>query len=131
MTQYPPPPDQPTGPRPLSQSDERTWAIFAHVGPLLLLAMSVGTLGFLAPLVIWLVLRDRSAFVADQAKEALNFQITLLIVTVVGWVLTTVLIGWLVLVAAWVAGLVLAIIAAVTVNRYEAYRYPVSLRLVK
>jgi uncharacterized protein len=131
MTQYPPPPDQPSASRPLSQSDERTWAIFAHIGPLILMALSIGTLGFLAPLVIWLVLRDRSAFVADQAKEALNFQITLLIVVVIGWVLTIVLVGWLVLAAAWIAGLVLAIIAAITVNRYELYRYPLTLRLVK
>ncbi|GAA1983179.1 DUF4870 domain-containing protein [Isoptericola halotolerans] len=130
MTQVPPP-DQPYGPRPLSRSDERTWAILAHIGPLVLLALSAGTVGFLAPLVIWLVLRDRSAFVADQAKEALNFQITLLLVSLVGWLLTNVLIGWLVLLAAWITALALAIVAAVTVNRDEAYRYPVALRLVR
>lgn len=131
MTHTPPPPEQPYGPRPLSQSDERTWAILAHIGPLLVAAVTGGTLGLLAPLIIWLVLRDRSAFVADQAKEALNFQITLLIVVVVGWITVMILVGWLILVAAWIIGLVLAIIAAITVNRYEAYRYPITLRLVK
>lgn len=131
MTQTPPPPDQPYGPRPLSQSDERTWAIFAHIGPLIVAALSAGTLGFLAPLIIWLLLRDRSAFVADQAKEALNFQITLLIAIIIGWVTVAILVGWLILVAAWILGLVLAIIAAITVNRYELYRYPIILRLVK
>ncbi|MDO8151066.1 DUF4870 domain-containing protein [Isoptericola sp. b408] len=85
----------------------------------------------MAPLIIWLALRDRSAFVADQAKEALNFQITLLIGQVVGWLTVWLLVGWLVLAAVWVIGIVFAIIAAVTVNRYEAYRYPVNLRVVR
>ncbi|WP_402469268.1 DUF4870 domain-containing protein [Isoptericola aurantiacus] len=129
MTQTPPPPGD--APRPLAQSDERTWAIFAHIGPLLVGIISAGWLGFVAPLVIWLVLRDRSAFVADQAKEALNFQITLLIGTAIGWLTVGLLVGWLVLAAVWVVGIVLAIIAAITVNRYEAYRYPLTLRLVK
>ncbi|MDO8145353.1 MULTISPECIES: DUF4870 domain-containing protein [Isoptericola] len=131
MTQTPPPTGPPPGPRPLSQPDERTWAIMAHIGPLLIGIVTAGSLGFVAPLIIWLALRDRSAFVADQAKEALNFQITLLIGQVVGWLTVWLLVGWLVLAAVWVIGIVFAIIAAVTVNRYEAYRYPVNLRVVR
>ncbi|PFG43641.1 hypothetical protein ATJ88_2347 [Isoptericola jiangsuensis] len=141
MTQNTPVPAP--APRPLSRSDERLWAIFAHVGPLVLAALSVGLLGVLAPLVIWLVLRDRSAYVAEQAKEALNFQIGVLLATVVGLFLRNVLghvpligwlfgaTGWVLLTVVWLGALVLAILAAVAVNRFEHYRYPLSLRLVR
>jgi uncharacterized Tic20 family protein len=143
-TEQPHPPlERHGGARPLSPSDERTWAILAHVSPLVLAAITVGTLGFIAPLVIWLVLRERSTFVDDQAKEALNFQITVAIVGVVGMVLRTIfgwipLLGglvsgivWVVLTVVWIATIVLAVIAAITAARHEAYRYPFTLRLVK
>ncbi|GAA4729447.1 DUF4870 domain-containing protein [Isoptericola chiayiensis] len=133
MTQTPPPPGAGgfEGPRPLSRSDERTWAIFAHLGPLLVGVLTVGWLAFVAPLVIWLVLRDRSTYVANQAKEALNFQLTLLIGTVIGYLLTWILVGFLILGVVWVFGIVFAIIAALAVNRYEDFEYPLTLRLVK
>ena len=141
MTQNSPVPAP--APRPLSRSDERIWAIFAHVGPLILAALSVGLLGALAPLVIWIALRDRSAYVADQAKEALNFQIGVLFASVVGLVLRNVLggipligwlfstAGWIVLAVVWIGTLILAIIAAMAASRFELYRYPFNLRLVR
>ena len=92
--------------------------------------LSLGLLGFLTPLLIWLFLRDRSAYVGDQAKESLNFQITLLIGYVVGWITVILLIGWLILLAVWVLSIVFGILAAVAVNRHEAYRYPLNIRLI-
>lgn len=102
----------------------------AHLGPPVLSLLSLGVLGFLTPLVVWLVFRDRSGFVGDQAKESLNFQITLLIAYVVGWVLLIVIVGGLILLAAWVVSIVFGILAAVAVNRHEAYRYPVNIRFI-
>ncbi|WP_418276523.1 DUF4870 domain-containing protein [Isoptericola jiangsuensis] len=145
MTQapHPVPPGDHRDTRPLSTSDERLWAILAHLGPLVVAAVTVGTLGFLAPLVIWLVLRDRSALVADQAKEALNFQITVAVVSVALWALGL-FFGWIpflgglvtglvtaVGILVWIVTVVLAVIAAVTVGRNDLYRYPFTLRLVK
>lgn len=126
---YPPPP--PPGPAPLSPQDERTWSIVAHLGPPVLALVSLGTLGFLTPLVVWLVFRDRSRFVDQQAKESLNFQITLLIAYVVGWLLVWVLVGFVILFAAWVCSIVFGVLAAVAVNRYEPYRYPINIRFIK
>src|SRR5450830_579668 len=63
------PPSAPAG-APLTPEQERQWASFAHLG---------GILGFLPSLIIWLVFKDRGRFTAVEAKEALNFQITLLI----------------------------------------------------
>ncbi|MGF0117262.1 DUF4870 domain-containing protein [Promicromonospora sp. Marseille-Q5078] len=92
--------------------------------------MSLGLLGFLTPLLVWLFLRDRSAYVADQAKESLNFQITLLIGYVIGWITIFVVIGFVILPAIWIASIVFGIIAAVAVNRHEPYRYPINIRIV-
>ena len=129
---YPPPPyggqpgygQPPYGaPVPLSPSDERLWATLAHLGPILV--------GFLAPLVIWLVLRDRSRFVDDQGKEALNFQIFLTIVYVVGGITTVILVGFVILLAAWVMALVFGIQGAIVASRGEHYRYPFTWRIIR
>ena len=85
---------------------------------------------FLVPLTIWLVFRGRGAYLEHQAKEALNFQITLVLAYVVGWVLFFVGIGVIIVIAAWLGGIVLAILAAVAASEGEPYRYPVNLRLV-
>lgn len=107
---------------PMRPDEEKMWAIAAHLGPLLL--------GFVAPLVVWLVFRERSAFLDRQGKEALNFQLTLLIGYVISLVLVFVLIGFLLLFAVWIAGLVFMIMATVKVSSLADYRYPVTIRFV-
>ncbi len=119
----PPPPQQPTAPQPMSQSDERLWAMLSHLGVILF--------GFVPPLVIWLVFRERSAFVNDQAKEALNFSILITIAYVVGSILAVILIGFLIWAAAGLAALILCIMAGIAANRGEMYRYPFNWRIVK
>lgn len=110
-------------PAPMSDSDQRLWATLAHIGPLVL--------GFIAPLVIWLVYRERGQYVADQAKEALNFQIMVAIAATISSALTVVLIGFVLLPIVLIVALVLMIMAAMAANKGAAYRYPFSLRLVK
>lgn len=119
----PPPPQQPYAPQPMSQSDERLWATLSHAGIILF--------GFLPPLIIWLVFRERSAFVNDQAKEALNFSIVVTIAYIVGSILTVVLIGILIIIAVGIGALILCIMAAIAANRGETYRYPFNWRIVK
>ena len=127
---YPPPPPYPAAHPPLSPSDERMWAIVAHIGPLVLTVLTAGTLFFLVPLVIWLVYRDRSAYVSHQAKESLNFQLTLLLAYVIGFVTIFVLVGFLILAVAFVLAIVFGIQAALAASRHEAYRYPMSIRFI-
>lgn len=118
--------DQPPGyspPVPLSPSDERLWATLIHVGGILV--------GFIAPLVGYLVLKDRSPFVRDNARNALNFQITVVIGYLIGSLLIAVLIGLLVLPVVWVVSIVFSIVAAVASNRGEVYRYPLTIPIVK
>jgi uncharacterized Tic20 family protein len=85
----------------------------------------------IAPLVIWLIKKDTMPFVDDQAKESLNFQITITIAAIVGAVLTLVCIGYFLLIAVWIVGLIFAILAAVKANEGVRYRYPLTLRLIK
>jgi uncharacterized protein len=112
-----------TGPL-MNDSDQRMWATLAHISGLLF--------GFLGPLVIYLVTKERGRFVRSQSLEALNFQITLAIAVVVGVVLgiATLGIGFLLLPLVGVAALVLMILASIAANRGEEYRYPFTLRLV-
>ena len=110
---------------PLRPEDERTWAVLVHLLPLL-------SLGFLAPLVVWLVFRGRGPFLEHHAKESLNFQLTVLIAVAVGTLLSLVTFGVLAIVhvVAGVVWVVLEILAAVAASRWEWYRYPLTLRLV-
>ena len=114
---------QPAGATAMSESDERMWAMLGHLGGIVL--------GFIAPLVVWLVYRERSAYLDDQGKEALNFQIAVAIGYVVGVVLSVIVIGVFVLLAVWVGSIIFSIMAGIAANRGERYRYPVTLRLIK
>lgn len=129
----PPPPGGPTPPpaggpgygaatQEMSPPDQRLWATLIHIGGILF--------GFLPPLIGYLVLKDRGAFIRAHSATALNFQITLLIAYVVGWVLAFVLIGFLILFAAWVAAIVFGIIAAMKANQGQPYVYPIAIKFV-
>ncbi|MCL2467004.1 MAG: DUF4870 domain-containing protein [Micrococcales bacterium] len=113
---------QPAGP-PLSPSDQRLWAMLAHLGGIILY--------FLSGLIVWLVYKDRDQFVGDQAKEALNFQLTLLIGYLISIPLMFVAIGFVTYPLIAIVGLVFSIIGGLAANKGEAYRYPFALRLVK
>jgi uncharacterized protein len=117
--------------RPLSPGEKRTWAMLTHLSALVGIVVGVGSIGWLGPLIILLVLRDRSAFVADHARTTLNFQITMLIANVVAAVLWLVLVGILLTAAIAVLVVVLSIIAAVAASRGERYEYPLSIRFLR
>lgn len=102
--------------------EEKLWAIGAHLGPLLL--------GFVAPLVVWLVFKDRSAFLDRQGKEALNFQLSYLIYFIVAMFTIVLLIGFLLVPIVMVAWVVFMVIATVKSSNFEDYRYPLIIRMV-
>jgi uncharacterized Tic20 family protein len=114
----------PSGPvaRPLRPDEEKMWAIGAHLGPLVL--------GLIAPLVVWLVFKDRSAFLDRTGKEALNMQISYLIYGLVAGFSIILLVGIILLPLVMLAWLVLMIVATVKVANFEDYRYPLIFRLV-
>jgi uncharacterized protein len=97
---------------------------------LAMLAQLLGLIGFLGPLIIYLVNGDKDPFVKHHAAESLNFQLTVLIGYLVSGVLMIVLIGFITFLVIWVAAIALTIIAAMAANRGEWYRYPISIRMV-
>lgn len=111
----------------LSPSDQRMWAMFAHLSGL---AWLLGGWAIVPALVIFLVFKDRGIYVREQAAEALNFQITVLLAMIVSGILVLILVGFLLLIVVGIAAIVFAIIAGVAANKGENYRYPFNIRLV-
>lgn len=130
-----PPPPPPPAPYPgqhpgqpmLSPADERTWSCAAHWSALV--ASLVG-LSFLGPLIVMLTKGNESATVRAHAVESLNFQLSILIYTIVSAVMILVLIGILLLLAVMIAWLVLTIMATIKVSNGETFRYPMTIRMV-
>lgn len=89
-------------------------------------------LSFVVPLIIWLINKDKTdkGFLNDQAKEALNFQITIAIAFFISSVLTVILIGLLLLPLVWIVNLIFCILAGMKANEGVSYRYPFALRLI-
>ncbi len=109
---------------------ERTWGMLAHLSALA--GLVVPLIGIaLGPLVVWLAKRDESEFVAAHAKEALNFNISVLLGAIACMLLMLVFIGLLLGTALFIAWLVMTLVAAIKASEGHAYRYPLSLRLVK
>ncbi|GAB3344820.1 DUF4870 domain-containing protein [Marilutibacter aestuarii] len=122
-----PPPYQAAPEPPASDapgSDDRNIAMLTHLSGLLF--------SIVMPLVVWLINKDNpgKAYLNAQAKEALNFQITVLIAFVVSFILTFVLIGALLMPLVGLANLILCIVAAVKTANGEDFRYPFTLRLI-
>jgi uncharacterized Tic20 family protein len=117
---------------PLTPAEDNQWASFAHLG---------GIIGLLPSLIIWLVFKARGTFTNVEAKEALNFQIAVLIGQVaiffINSILTAVtlgiwgLIGWILPLALWVAALIYSVLGFNKSKDGTGYRYPVTLRLIK
>ena len=108
----------------------RTWAALAHASALIgLLGNGIGFL--LGPLVVWFVKREESAFVNEQGKEALNFQMTMLIAMILAGILSFALIGIPTLIGLVIVDVVFSVVAAVKANEGVAYRYPFSVRFIQ
>lgn len=86
---------------------------------------------FIGPLVIWLIKKEDDKYVDSQGKEALNFQITVILAGILSGILSFVCIGIILALAVSVCDLIFCIMACIAASKGEDYRYPVSLRLVK
>lgn len=123
-------------------SNDQMWAIFAHVG--------VFVVGIFAPLIIFFVQGDKSAFVKRHARESLNHQIAMILYTFL-WLAVAGLIGFVVGMAAEAAAagfvtgyilfmlgavalgiknMIVIILATLAASKYQPYRYPMSIRLL-
>jgi uncharacterized Tic20 family protein len=113
---------------PMGEDEERKWAMFAHIGTFSSMFVPLGNI--IAPIVIWQLKKNESPFVVEQAKESLNFQITLMIYAVISFLLVFIVIGFFLIFALAIFGLIIVIVAGVKANEGEHYRYPMTLRLI-
>lgn len=111
-----------------ASDDERLWATLCHLSTFI--GFVVPLAHIIAPLVIWLIQKEKLPLVDDQGKEALNFQISMTIYYVVAALLMFLLIGCVLLPALLIFDLVVTIIAAVKANQGVAYRYPLCIRFI-
>jgi hypothetical protein len=113
-------------PEPTISGDAKGWAAMSHLSAF---AMFLGVPSLVGPFAIWLFKRD-NAYVDEQAKEALNFNISFLIYGVASALLIILLVGLLLLPIVFVTWFVLVIVAAVKASAGEDYRYPLTVRFI-
>jgi uncharacterized protein len=123
MTTPPPTPPAAAPQAPLSPSDEKLWATLIHISGILVY--------FVGPLIGYLVLKDRGPFIREHSRQALNFQLTLFIGFLVGWITAFIIIGFIILAIAGIVSIIFSIIAAIAANKGENYKYPFAIQFVK
>ena len=112
---------------PLSK-DERTWGMLCHISTFCGMIIPFGNV--LAPLIIWLIKKETLPFVADQGKEVLNFQISMVIYMIIAGILCIILIGIPILIGIIIFDFITTIIATVNANDGKYYRYPITIHFI-
>jgi len=113
-----------------TQKQERTWAIFCHLSAFVaFVGIPLGNI--LGPLVIWLIKKNEMPLVDEEGKEAINFQISMTIYTIIAFILCFVAIGFLLIFPVILFNVVLIIIASVKTSNGERFRYPCTIRFIK
>lgn len=110
-------------------NDEKTWGMLAHLSGLAgIVGVPFGNI--LGPLIVWLVKKEEMPFVEREGKEALNFQISMMIYGIIVAVLCFFLIGLLIAPFLFIAYLILTILASVKAKEGKHYRYPFTIRFI-
>jgi uncharacterized protein len=108
------------------KGSEKIWSMLSHLSMLI-----TPLVGIIFPLVVYFAMRGESEYLTENAKEALNFHISIIIYGLCCLPFLLLFIGFPMLWALWIASLILAIIAAVKASDGACYRYPLTLRFVK
>ena len=109
-------------PQPETSREARNMAMLCHL---------LGVAGFFAPLVIWLIEREKHRFVDEHGREAMNYQVSLLLYYAVSFLLTPLIVGALMLCVLSVVHVVLIIMGAVKASHGEPWHYPIAVSFLK
>ena len=116
-----------------TNKDARTWGMLCHLAGLgwliFWLVPFIG--GVICPLILWQIKKNEYSFVDEQGKEAVNFQISMLIYWIVAALLCFTCIGVVLVPIVFVVDVVLAIVAAIKAGEGRSYRYPFCIRFIK
>lgn len=127
--------DAPALPAPATDSAKkeargRDWAVFCHLSALVgFLGLPFGCL--IGPLLVWLIKRDEYPFLDDQGREAVNWQLSLLVYQLCALLLCCFLIGLAILPLLKVVNFVFILVAAVSAGKGQGYRYPLAIRFFR
>jgi len=120
---------------PATTSEERTWAILGHLAAIIAAVISAGWLSFVGPLVIWVLYKDRSAFVRQAAAGSFNFNLAVWAAIIVGWIMFFTVILIPVAIIVWIVAVIAAVAfhikAALAANRGELYDYPWGITVLR
>ena len=114
----------------VSNVNVRAWKILCHASALLGVFLHFPG-HVLGPLIVWLAKRDDSPEIDAHGKEALNFQLSMLLYTLISGVFCLVLIGFVFLAILWVLNAVLVIVASIQASDGKFYRYPMTIRFIQ
>lgn len=117
-----------------NSSDDRLWAMIAHLSAAIAAIVSVGWLTIVGPLLVWLFKKDSSQFVRNAAAGAFNFNITMWLITLIGWILNLTVVGAVIGVPMVFIGsigsIVLGVWGAIKAWGGNAFRYPWQVRVL-
>ncbi|GAB3841897.1 DUF4870 domain-containing protein [Nesterenkonia populi] len=119
----------PQGQSKLSKSDEKTWGVVMHL--VMALVGLVPMLAFIAPLIVWLIFKDRSRMLDDHGRSALNWAITYLILAMVFGALMVVYVGFLLLPLLQLTHVIMCIVAAVRAAQRRKFKYPIAIPFLR
>ena len=122
MSETTPPQNPYQSAQPLSPSDEKLWATLIHVLGIFF--------SFIPALIGYIVFRDRGPLIKEHSTSALNFQLTMLIGLVVGYITMFIIIGFIIVPAVYIVTIIFSIMAAIAANSGQRYTYPLSIPFV-
>ncbi len=108
---------------------ERNWAMMCHLSSFAGYFFPFG--GIIGPLICWLAKKDESAWVYENGRKSLNFQISMLLYMILALPLCLIIVGIPILITLAVLELVCVIIASVRAARGERYSYPISIPFIQ
>ncbi len=111
------------------RNDEKNWGMFCHVA--VFAGAVIPGANIVAPLVIWLLKKDEYAFVNEQGKEVVNFQITVTIALGISFILSFFIIGFFLMIAVGVVSLIYTVLGIIKTSEGLSYRYPMSIKILK
>lgn len=129
----------------------RTWSMLCHISALAGLFFGLGNV--IGPLIVWQIKKNELPEIEPHGKEALNFQLTILIINIVAGIIFLGYLGaamgigrmWRspfsllsggigigsIIVIINLVAFILAVIAGIKANNGEPYKYPFAIRFIK
>lgn len=118
----------------MSRDDDRTFAMISHIAGPIGMLFSIGWLGFIGPLVVWLIYKDRSPYVRIAAARSFNFSVAMTVASIAAWLMVFTVILIPVAILVWIVVFVMEIYypikAMMVASRYEVATYPWEIKIL-